>query len=128
MENWIPFADGVYMAERAFLMSSSQAAVELDDTVIEVKSNASGQRHLRGRGRVQNLLMVALLEDSDNLDLVLDFGDAYKYRLSTPTIQGGKVFAANIKSMLQFYPQDPWTQLSTDDYQDLLDRTNFLND
>ena len=96
MQNWIPFRNGNYLAERAFLLSTSNAAVDLDDTVIEVNSDASGQRRMRGRGRVHNLLMVNLLEDSDDLDLVLDFGAEFTFRLNAPSIQGGKIFAANV--------------------------------
>jgi hypothetical protein len=128
MENWIPFADGKYFVERAFLLSSDHSAVDLSDTVIEVKSDAAGLRQMRGRGRVQNLLMVTLLEDSDDLDLVLDFGDEYKFRLTAPNVQGGKVFAANVKSMLQFYPDRPWTQLPMEAYNELMDRIKFLED
>lgn len=128
MENWIPFADGQYSVERAFLLSSDHSAVDLSDTVVEVKSDAAGRRHLRGRGRVQNLLMVTLLEDSDELDLVLDFGDAFKFRLTAPNVQGGKVFAANVKSMLQFYPRHPWVQLPIQEYDALVDRIRFLED
>lgn len=128
MENWIPFADGKYFVERAFLLSSDHSAVDLSDTVIEVKSDAAGLRQMRGRGRIQNLLMVTLLEDSDELDLVLDFGDEFKFRLTAPSVQGGKVFAANVKSMLQFYPRRPWTQLPIEEYDELMDRTIFLED
>jgi len=126
MENWIPFADGQYMVERAFLMSSDNSAVELSDTVVEVKSAADGQRRLLGCGRIQNLLMVTLLEDSDELDLVLDFGGEFKFRLTAPNLQGGKVFAANVQSMLQFYPTGPWVQLSTEEYKALIGRARFL--
>ena len=128
MENWIPFADGKYLVERAFLLSSAHSAVDLSDTVREVKSDGAGLRQMRGRGRVQNLLMVTLLEDSDELDLVLDFGDEFKFRLPAPNVQGGKVFAANVKSMLQFYPKDPWTQLPAEEYDELMGRIKFLED
>ena len=128
MENWIPFADGNYLAERAFLLSSDNSAVDLSDTVIEVKSDAAGLRQMRGRGRIQNLLMVTLLEVSDDLDLVFDFGDEYKFRLPAPNVQGGKVFAANVKSMLQFHPVNPWTQLPIGEYEELLDGIKFLED
>lgn len=128
MENWIPFADGRYMAERAFLLSSSNSAVELDDTVIEVNSNPAGLRHLRGRGRIRNMLMVALLEDTDELDLVLDFGDEFKYRLNAPDLQGGKVFAANVESMLQFFPKDSWVQLPQAEYDGIVGQAKFIED
>jgi hypothetical protein len=126
MENWIPFADAQYMVERAFLLAENQSAVDLFDTVVEVKSTAAGQRRLMGCGRIQNILMVTLLEDSDELDLVLDFGGEYKFRLTAPKVQGGKVFAANVKSMLQFYPTTPWVQLPIEEYHQLIDRARFL--
>ena len=127
MKNWIPFADGTYKTERAFLLAENNAAVKLDDTIIEVNSDSAGQRQLRGRGRVRNMLMVALLEDTDELDLVLDFGDEFKYRLNAPDLQGGKVFAANIKSMLRFFPQRPWIHLPQAEFDDLLDRVKFID-
>lgn len=126
MENWIPFADGSYLAERVFVISSNDSAVDLDDTVIEIKTDAAGRRRLLGRGRISNLLMVALLEESDDLDLVLDFGGEFKFRLAEPAIQSGKVFAANVKSMLQFYPKQPWKRLAPEEYAELVSRTTFL--
>jgi len=127
MENWIPFADGKYAAERAFILSANNSAVDLHDTVIEVNSNAAGRRYLKGRGRIENLLLVALLEDADDLDIVMDFGDEFKYRMCAPGIQGGKVFAANVKSMLQFYPKQPWVQLSQTGYDGLVEQAEFLH-
>lgn len=128
MENWIPFSDGEYLVERAFLLSATDRAVDLADVVVEVNSDAEGRRRLRGRGRIRNVLMVALLEDSDELDLVLDFGDEFKYLLPAPFIQGGKVFAADVKSMLQFLPRCPWQPMAPEEYARLLSRVQFVED
>ena len=128
MENWIPFADGEYLVERAFLLSPNDRAVDLADVVVEVNSDARGRHHLRGRGRLRNVLVVALLEDSDELDLVLDFGGDYKYRLVAPSIRGGKVFAADVKSALQFLPQHPWKPMTPAEYQELLARLHFIEE
>jgi hypothetical protein len=66
--------------------------------------------------------MVELLDDSDNLDLLLDFGEEFKYRLKEPILQGGKVFAPDVKSVLQFTPQNPWQQIPPAEFENLLSR------
>jgi hypothetical protein len=119
MENWIPFADGEYLAERAYVVAPDHRAVTLEHAVIEVVSDRRGERHLRGYGRVMNNRMIELLEDHDELDVVLDLGDEFKYRLKNPNIQAGKVFAPNTRSTLRFSPQNPWEKLSLNDYDTL---------
>jgi hypothetical protein len=119
MENWIPFVDGEYLVEQAYLVASDHKAVALEHAVIEVVSDRRGQRHLRGSGRVMNNRMIELLEDHDELDVVLDLGDEFKYRLKNPNIQAGKVFAPNTRSTLRFSPQSPWGKLSLNDYDRL---------
>ena len=119
MENWIPFVDGEYLVEKAYVVAPDHRAVTLEHTVIEVVSDRRGQRHLRGHGRVMNSRMIELLEDHDELDVVLDLGDEFKYRLKNPNIQAGKVFAANTRSTLRFSPQNPWEKLSLNDYDKL---------
>jgi hypothetical protein len=122
MENWIPFAEGEYLVDQALLVTAGRKAVRLEDVIVEVYSDRRGQRYLKGRGRVRNVLMVELLDDSDNLDLLLDFGEEFKYRLQEPILQGGKVFAPDIKSVLQFTPQNPWQQIPPAEFENLLSR------
>ena len=126
MENWIPFGEGEYLAELALMVAENDFAVAVDNVVIEVYADARGQRHLKGRGRIQNVLMVELLEDSDDLDLLLDFDGEFKFLLEAPAIQAGKVFSPDAKSALQFIPQTPWRQLTSDEYTDLMSRLKFL--
>jgi hypothetical protein len=127
MKNWIPFAEGEYLVDQALLVADNQNAVLVEDVVIEVYSDQRGQRNLKGRGRIRNTLMVELLDDSDDLDLLLDFGDEYKYLLKVPNLQSGKVFSPDVRSILQFTPQAPWQHLPQDKYNHLLSRLQVLS-
>lgn len=127
MDNWIPFAEGEYLADQALLVADNQNAMLVEDAIIEVYANQRGQRYLKGRGHIRNILMVELHDDSDDLDLLLDFGDEFKYLLKVPHLQSGKVFSPDVKSMLQFTPQTPWQQLTHDEYKRLVSRLRILN-
>jgi hypothetical protein len=61
-----------------------------------------------------NLLVIELLEENDTLDILLDLGGDFKYHLTAPQISSGKLFVPDVKSTLQFSPQQPWRQLSAD--------------
>ena len=127
MDNWIPFAEGEYLVDQAYLVAENQNAVAVEDAIIEVYSGSQGRRYLKGRGRVRNILMIELLEDSDVLDLLLDFGADYKYLLKVPHLQSGKVFSPDVKSVLQFTPRAPWRQVPQDEFDSLLSRLRILN-
>jgi hypothetical protein len=126
MDNWIPFAEGEYLVEMALLVADNQAAMLVEDVIIEVYADQRGLRYLNGQGRIRNALMVELLDDSDDLDLLLDFGDEYKYLLKVPNLQAGKVFSPDVKSILKFTPRTPWQQLPQDEYNRLLSRLRTL--
>jgi hypothetical protein len=126
MTEWIPFAEGRYLAERAWLLSVGERGVELEETVIEVVKGQGGKLRLTGRGRVPNVLVMELLEEGQELDLVLDLGGEFKYRLRAPGLQGGKVFAPGVKSFVQFVPQSPWEQLPEADFNSLMARVRIL--
>jgi len=126
MENWIPFAEGEYLVERAWVLADDRKAVCLEDVIVEIYADGRGMRHLRGRGRVANILLVELLDDSDDLDLLLDFGEEFKYRLKAPNLQGGKVFAPDVKSVLQFTPRTPWQQIPPGEFEALCARLQIL--
>jgi hypothetical protein len=128
MKNWIPFADGEYLVEQALLVAGEKSAVPVGDVVVEVYSDQRGQRYLRGRGRIRNILMVELLEDSDDLDLLLDFGEEFKFKLRVPNLQIGKVFSPDVKSALQFTPKYPWNQISQSEFDDILSNLRILTD
>ncbi|MGD8291830.1 MAG: hypothetical protein PVF37_08990 [Desulfobacterales bacterium] len=128
MNNWIPFVDGEYLVDQALLLAAEDRAVAIDEVIVEVYSDQKGQRHLRGRGRVRNTLMVELLRDSDELDLLLDFGGEFKFLLKAPNLQAGKVFSPDVKSTLQFIPTIPWHQMDPSAYEAKLAKLNILPD
>ena len=128
MINWIPFSDGEYLVEQALLLAGQERAVSVEGVIVEVYSDQRGQRYLRGRGRVHNILMVELLEDSDDLDLLLDFGEEFKFLLKEPNLQVGKVFSPDVKSALQFTPKIPWRQIQQTEFREILSRLHILSD
>jgi hypothetical protein len=114
MTEWIPFAEGEYWVEQAYLVSSDKSAIALENPVIEIAKSPQGKRHLKGQGMASNLLVIELLEENDTLDILLDLGGEFKYHLTAPQISSGKLFVPDVKSTLQFSPQQPWRQLSAD--------------
>ena len=126
MDNWIPFADGEYLVEQALLVAADHRAAVVEDVIVEIYSDKLGRRYLNGRGRVRNILMVELLEESDDLDLLLDFGEEFKYLLSKPRLQAGKVFSPDVKSALQFTPQSPWQSLSIAEFGDFFSQLQII--
>jgi hypothetical protein len=126
MENWIPFAEGEYLVDQALLVAADGKAVQLEDAFVEIYSDRQGRRYLKGRGRLRNVLLVELLDASDRLDLLLDFGGEFKYLLQEPNLKGGKVFAPDVKSVLQFTPQEPWRQMPPDEFEGRCARLQIL--
>ena len=126
MPNWIPFQEGEYAVEQAFIVTPDDRAMVVENAYIEVFQGAGGQRQLKGSGRVLNLLLVELLEDSDDLDLILDLGDEFKYRLRKPHLQSGKFFSPDAKSSLQFRASTPWVQIPVADFESLKSRFKFI--
>jgi hypothetical protein len=127
MENWIPFAEGEFLVDEALLVADNRKAVFVENAIVEVYSGPGGQRYLKGRGRIRNILMIELLEDSDDLDMLLDFGNEYKYLLKVPNLQSGKVFSPEVKSVLQFTPRTPWQQIPPDEFNSLLSQLRILD-
>jgi hypothetical protein len=115
------------LAERALLLAVDERAVELEETVIEIAEGPGGRRRMSGRGRAPNALIVELLEEGHELDLLLDFGGEFKFRLPAPAIQGGKVFAPGVKSFVQFVPRSPWVPLAEADFNSLVTRVRILS-
>jgi len=116
------------MVEQTLLISGEDHAVLVENVIVEVYSDKQGKRYLRGRGRVRNILMVELLEDSDDLDLLLDFGEEFKFLLKAPNLQVGKVFSPDVKSALHFIPKNPWYQIQHADFEDIMSRLHILSD
>ena len=127
MNDWISIGEGKYMAQAAYLTSPANKAVVLESAYIEVYTGPGARRLMRGRSFVRNILVVLLLEDSDDLDILLDLGPSHKYHLVQPEINAGKVFSPDVKSRLQFVPSAPWQPMSEDEYQSFVDRLQIID-
>ena len=126
MSDWIPFENATYSVEQAFILAPDHTAAALEQALINVYTGKGGKKHLTGSGLVQNIHLVELLEENDDLDLIIDFGGEFKYRLKTPKISAGKVFSPNVKSSVQFSPISPWEQISESEFDELKHRLKFL--
>jgi hypothetical protein len=113
---WIPFDEGLYAVQSALLITPTGASEPLEDALIEIRTDPRGQRHLKGSGRVATTRLVALLEEGDALDLLLDLGGPHRYRLRNPVIQGGKVFSPGVRATIQFTPQVPWEPMTPEEF------------
>ncbi len=127
MEQWVPFAEGEYLVESAFLATPDNTALDLEKGVIEVFQDAGGRRQLRGSARVRPYLMVELMEENDAVDLILDLGDEFKYRLPRPTLRSGKVFSRDVKAVVQFFPTRPWEPIARETYAEMRGQLSFLS-
>ena len=127
MEQWVPFAEGEYLVEEAFLAAPDNTALNLEKAVVEVFQDASGQRRLRGVARVRPYYMVQLMGENDAIDLILDLGGEFKYRLPRPTLRSGKVFSPDVKAVLQFSPTVPWAPLSQKTYGEMKRKLAFIS-
>lgn len=115
----IPFKEGAYIIEHAYLVTPLRRSVGLTDGVLEVYKDPAGEKHLRGRAFVNNALMVALLENEESLDLLMDLGPGFRYRLPHPVLQAGKVFEPRTWSIVHFAPSQDLVPLTDDDYEQL---------
>ena len=116
----IPFKEGSYIIDDAYFVTPRKRSVQLVEGILEVYRDGAGTKHLRGRAFVNNSLMVALLEDEDSLDLVLDLGPGFRYRLPQPLIQAGKVFEPRTWSIVHFAPSKDLLTVPDPDYDALL--------
>ena len=117
--DWIPFEDGRYSVPEAFLMAAGNAAVELHNPYIEIFTGRTGKRWLKGGSLVQNLLMVELMEESDDLNILLNAGEDFGFLMQSPEIQAGKVFSPSVRSSLKFMPTEPWQPLTPAEFRQL---------
>lgn len=126
MKDWIPFEEATYLVKQAFLVAEDNSAALMEQTIINVYTRSGGKKSLSGTGLIQNILLVELLEDNDDLDLILDLGGEFKYRLKTPVISAGKVFSPDVKSSIQFSPTSPWHQIPEPEFDVLFNQLKFL--
>jgi hypothetical protein len=128
MGQWIPFAEGEYWVEKAYLMTSVRTATPLEEATLEIYTGRDGVRRMRGSAKVKNTMVVKLLEDNDDLHLLIDLGEKFKYLMEHPELQAGKVFSPHVKAVVKFSPKKQWKQLSKEDFESLIDDLQFVED
>jgi hypothetical protein len=127
MGQWIPFAEGEYWVEKAYLVTSDQTATPLEEVTLEIYTGRDGIRRMRGSAKVQNIIVVKLLEDNDDLHILLDLGEEFKYFMEHPELQAGKVFSPYVKAVVKFSPKGKWKQLSKEDFRSVIDGLKFVD-
>ena len=128
MEQWIPFAEGEYWVERAYLITSVRTATPLEEATLEIYTGRDGIRRMRGSAKVKNTMVVKLLEDNDDLHLLIDLGEEFKYLMEYPELQAGKVFSPHVKAVVKFSPKMQWKQLSKEDFESIIDGLEFVRE
>ncbi len=123
--DWIPFGEGEYWVDQAVLFTSEDSAVLVEETAVVVFLDNLGKKHIRGSAKIKNILMVELLEDSDDIHLLLDFGGEFKYRMDRPKFFAGKIFSPDVKSVLQFVPSIPWRKLTEQEFKNFISSFEF---
>ncbi|WP_373501686.1 hypothetical protein [Desulfococcus sp.] len=128
MTEWVPFENGEYIVLEAFLMTPDHKAAGIEKAYIEVSTGPGGRKRVMGKGLIQPFSIVTLHEEHDAIDLVVDLGGEFKYRLKEPVLKSGKVFSPDINSLVQFFPSRPWEQISREEFHEIRKDLNFLGD
>jgi hypothetical protein len=122
----VPFKEGDYLVERAFVFASGGAAVPLEDAQAGVYRASDGRMRMEGSGRIRNFFLVELLDDADRVDLALDFGEDFTYLTRDPILRSGKVFSPGTQSRLQFIPRNPLERVPPEEFEALVASLRFL--
>ncbi|MHC1742114.1 MAG: hypothetical protein AB9873_03665 [Syntrophobacteraceae bacterium] len=117
MAHYTMIEEGSYPTEAAFLYTADNNAVSLEDGLIEVYLNGDNERRLRGSGRAYNRLIIELLEDHDDMNLLLDLGDSFRYVLDAPVIRAGRSLDA--MGLIHFTAENPIRKLDGKAFEEL---------
>lgn len=125
MAHYTMIEEGSYPIEAAFLYTADHSAVALEDGIIEVYRNGDNERRLRGSGRAFNRLIVGLLEDHDDMNLLLDLGDSFRYVLESPFIRAGR--SLDVKGLIHFAAENPLRKLDGASFETLRSQLHLLD-
>lgn len=127
-QNWITIEKGFYQADRGYLATNDHThGAALSNAAIEIVTGRTGKKQLHGFGKLENMLMIELLELSDEIDIVIDLGGVYKYLFEAPDISGGKLFTPHVEATIRFSPTKPWQQIKPTQFESDLTQITFLN-
>lgn len=117
MAHFTMIEEGSYPIESAFLYTADNNAVSLEEGMIEVYLNGDNERRLRGSGRAYNRLIVDLLEDHDDMNLLLDLGESFRYVLDAPLVRAGRSLDA--MGLIHFAAESPVRKLDAKDFESI---------
>jgi hypothetical protein len=101
----VPFEEGYFRIDQAFIVTpGTMNAIALHSAALKVFKGPGGRMFMNGHGLADNFLLIELLEEEDALDVLMDLGPGFKYRLIAPQINAGKVFTPGVKSTIRFTP------------------------
>ena len=124
MAHYTMIEEGSYPIEAAFLYTADNNAVSLQEGMIEVYLNGDNERRLRGSGRAYNRLIVELLEDHDDMNLLLDLGESFRYVLEAPLIRAGRSLDA--MGLVHFAAESPVRKLDGETYETIRSELHIL--
>lgn len=126
MENWVPFVEGEYIVVRGILASPGGFGLPVEKAMIKIFTNPRGHRSVRGSGMIRPAALVELHETDEAVDLLLDLGDGFRYRMESPVLKSGKVFAPDVQALVQFSPSRPWVPMTEAEFDRRVKELEFL--
>jgi hypothetical protein len=119
----VPFEEGYFRIEQALIISpQAMNAIALYNAALKVFKGPAGHLLMNGHGLADNFLLIELLEEEDNLDVLMNLGPDFKYRLIAPQISGGKVFTPGVQSTIRFTPTQNLLELEEAAYKALINQ------
>jgi hypothetical protein len=108
---------GTYIIEEAFVITPNEPrrGIVLRDAFLEVEEEGN-RKMVHGRATVHNLSLVELFEDNEQLDMIINMGEGFKFYLKNPIIQAGKVFSPAVFSTMRFIPTDSFDHIPDAEY------------
>ncbi len=108
---------GDYRVAAAYLVSpQTRRATPVSDAVIHIADGNGHSGRISGWGQVCTAHMIDMLEDSEQLDLIIDMGAGYRFVMYDPEIRAGKNFQADTVSTFHFQPTHLMHSLNKDEY------------
>jgi hypothetical protein len=113
---------GTYIIEEAFVITQNEprTGIALRDAFLEVEEEGN-HKMVHGRATVHNLSLVELFEDNEQLDMIINMGEGFKFYLKNPIIQAGKVFSPTVFSSMRFIPTNSFDHIPDNEYSAIVD-------
>jgi len=120
---------GDYQVAAAYLFApQTYMATPVHQAVICVTDRNGPSQVSSGWGQICTAHMIAMLEDSEKLSLIIDMGAGYRFIIDDPGIRSGKAIGANAVSTFHFHPRQPIRPLNKNQYAAETKRLQLIQD